>query len=142
MVIRLFQERVEGLSDPIDPGFGFDLIRLEVPLIEPLAAAQLKLEGGTAGEVQVAALIDRLSTRLGRGRVRRFVAIDTHIPEQAQLALPAVEAALARGGLARFRRRRAAGAAAASVRSAPADRGDRRGARRPAAPLSLAARVA
>ena len=91
-VIRLFQERVEGLSDPIDPGFGFDLIRLDVPVIEPLAAAQLKLEGGTAGEVQVAALIDRLSTRLGRGRVSRFVSIDTHIPEQAQLALPAVEA--------------------------------------------------
>jgi protein ImuB len=91
-VIHLFQERIEGLSDPIDPGFGFDLIRLEVPQIEPLAAAQFELEGGTAGEVQVAALIDRLSTRLGRGRVRRFVPIDTHIPEQAQLALPAVEA--------------------------------------------------
>ena len=91
-VIRLFQERVEGLSDPIDPGFGFDHIRLEVPHIEPLAATQFELEGGTAGEVQVAALIDRLSTRLGRGRVRRFVPIDTHIPEQAQLALPAVEA--------------------------------------------------
>jgi protein ImuB len=93
-VIRLFQERVEGLRDPIDPGFGFDLIRLEVPQIEPLAAAQFELEGGSASEVQVAALIDRLSTRLGRGRVRRFVPIDTHIPEQAQLALPAAEARL------------------------------------------------
>jgi protein ImuB len=91
-VIRLFQERVEGLSDPIDPGFGFDLIRLDVPLIEPLAAAQLKLEGGAAGEVQVAALIDRLSTRLGRGRVQKLMAADSHIPEQAQLALPAIEA--------------------------------------------------
>ncbi|MGH6707141.1 MAG: Y-family DNA polymerase, partial [Sphingomicrobium sp.] len=91
-VIRLFQERIEGLSDPIDPGFGFDLIRLEVPQIEPLAAAQFELEGGAKGEVQVAALIDRLSTRLGRGRVSRFIPIDTHIPEQAQLALPAVEA--------------------------------------------------
>ena len=90
--IRLFEERVEGLSDPIDPGFGFDLIRLEVPQIEPLAAAQFELEGGAKGEVQVAALIDRLSTRLGRGRVRRLVPVNTHIPEQAQLALPAVEA--------------------------------------------------
>ena len=90
-VIRLFQERVEGLSDPIDPGFGFDLIRLDVPAIEPLAAAQLRLEGGSTSEVQVAALIDRLSTRLGRGRVRRLAPADTHIPEQAQLALPAVE---------------------------------------------------
>jgi protein ImuB len=91
-VMRLFQERIEGLSDPIDPGFGFDLIRLDVPSIEPLAAAQFELEGGTASEVQVTALIDRLSTRLGRGRVQRLVAVDSHIPEQAQLALPAVEA--------------------------------------------------
>ena len=90
-VIRLIGERVEGLSDPIDPGFGFDLIRLDVPVIESLDAAQLKLEGGSAGEMQVAALIDRLSTRLGRDRVRRMVPVDSHIPEQAQIALPAVE---------------------------------------------------
>lgn len=90
-VIRLIRERVEGLSDPIDPGFGFDLIRIDVPVIEPLDAAQLKLEGGSVSEMQVAALIDRLSTRLGRDRVRRFASVDTHIPEQAQIALPAVE---------------------------------------------------
>lgn len=88
--IRLFQERIETLRDPIDPGFGFDLIRLAVPVIEPLGATQLKLEGGAANEAQLAALVDRLSTRLGRDRVRRFVPRDTHIPEQAQLALPAV----------------------------------------------------
>jgi protein ImuB len=92
LVIRLFEERIEGLSDPIDPGFGFDLIQLAVPVVEPLAAAQLKLEGGPARDAEVAALIDRLSTRLGRGRVRRLVPVDTHIPEQMQLALPAVEA--------------------------------------------------
>jgi protein ImuB len=92
LVIRLMGERIEGLSDPIDPGFGFDLIRLSVPRVEPLAVAQLRLEGGAARDADVAALIDRLSTRLGRGRVQRFVPADTHIPEQMQLALPAVEA--------------------------------------------------
>nr|WP_286207885.1 DNA polymerase Y family protein [Hephaestia sp. MAHUQ-44] len=91
-VMRLFGDRVERLSDPVDPGFGFDLIRLSVPLIEPLAATQLKLEGGAVGEAAVAALVDRLSTRLGRGRVQRLAPCDSHIPEQAQLALPAVEA--------------------------------------------------
>ena len=74
LVIRLMSERIEGLSDPIDPGFGFDLIRLSVPVVEPLAAAQLRLEGGAARDAEVAALIDRLSTRLGRNRVRRLVA--------------------------------------------------------------------
>jgi protein ImuB len=93
LVIRLMNERIEGLSDPIDPGFGFDLIRLSVPLTEPLAVTQLRLEGGAAKEAQVTELIDRLSTRLGRSRVRRLVAQDTHIPEQMQLALPFAEAA-------------------------------------------------
>ena len=37
-------------------------------------------------------LADRLATRLGRGRVRRFRPADTHIPEQAQLELPAIDA--------------------------------------------------
>ncbi len=92
LVMRLMNERIETLSDPIDPGFGFDLIRLTVPVAEPLAVTQLKLEGGAAGEAEVAALVDRLSTRLGRERVRRLVPQDTHIPEQMQLALPAVEA--------------------------------------------------
>jgi protein ImuB len=88
---RLFRERINALADPIDPGFGFDMIRLAVPAIEPLAATQLKLEGGRVAEEAMAALVDRLSTRLGRNRVRRFVAHGTHIPEQAALALPAVE---------------------------------------------------
>jgi protein ImuB len=92
LLIRLFDERIEGLSDPIDPGFGFDLIRLAVPVVEPLAAAQLRLEGGASRDAEVAALIDRLSTRLGRERLRRFIPQDSHIPEQMQLALPAVEA--------------------------------------------------
>lgn len=92
LVMRLMNERIEALSDPIDPGFGFDLIRLMVPITEPLAVTQLKLEGGVVREAEVAALVDRLSTRLGRERVQRLVPQDTHIPEQMQLALPAVEA--------------------------------------------------
>ena len=92
LVIRLMTERIEGLGDPIDPGFGFDLIRLSVPVTEPLAITQLRLEGGLAKEAEVTALVDRLSIRLGRDRVQRLVAQDSHIPEQMQLALPAVEA--------------------------------------------------
>lgn len=92
-VLRLFRERIETLADPIDPGFGFDLIRLDVPVVERLDAAQLKLEGGAVAEDQLAALIDRLSTRLGRGRVRRFAPRDRHLPEQAEFMLPAVDAA-------------------------------------------------
>lgn len=90
-IMRLFRERIDSLSDPIDPGFGFDLVRLHVAAAEPLATAQLRLEGGALAETEVMALVERLSTRLGRGRVRRFAARDTHIPEQAEFDLPALE---------------------------------------------------
>lgn len=90
-VMRLFRERIAALADPLDPGFGFDMIRLIVPRIEPLTPAQLQLEGGTVSEEAMAALIDRLSSRLGRGAIRRFQPRDTHVPEQAALTLPAVD---------------------------------------------------
>ncbi len=89
-IAKLFAERLDSLADPLDPGFGFDLIRLAVPLLEPLEALQLKLEGGAAVENSMAALIDQLSTRLGRERVTRAVPGDSHIPEQATFDLPAI----------------------------------------------------
>src|SRR3546814_3763943 len=72
LLARLFRERVETLADPLDPGFGFDLIRLSVPMVEPLVPSQLQLEGGSLNEEAMANLVDRLSTRLGRGRLRRL----------------------------------------------------------------------
>jgi protein ImuB len=92
-ITNLFTERIGALADPIDPGFGFDMIRLAVPRTEPLAAAQLALEGGETREQAVAALIDQLSARVGRERVRRFMPRNSHIPEQAALALPAIDLA-------------------------------------------------
>ncbi|HKX78892.1 MAG TPA: DNA polymerase Y family protein [Novosphingobium sp.] len=97
-VLRLFRERIDSLADPLDPGFGYDMVRLKVPLHEPLAASQLRLGSGEASTTQqVDDLVDRLSARLGRNRVRRFRPRDSHIPEQAQLSLPAIEANRADG---------------------------------------------
>ena len=91
-IMRLVQERIDALSDPLDPGFGFDMLRLTVPQTEPMAPTQLALEGGEARrEESVSALVDRLSIRAGRARIQRLHPRDSHIPEQAQLALPAVE---------------------------------------------------
>ena len=89
---RLFRERIDALADPLDPGFGYDMIRLAVHVVEALAPEQLRLDGGTVADRELAALIDRLGTRLGRNRVRRFAPVDTHIPEQTALEFPAVEA--------------------------------------------------
>jgi protein ImuB len=89
VVLRLFRERIDTLSDPIDPGFGFDMLRLSVPALEPLAATQLQLEGGAVSEEAMAELVDRLSTRLGRGRICRAVPGDSHLPEQGVLTIAA-----------------------------------------------------
>jgi protein ImuB len=88
MLLRLFDERIAALNDPLDPGFGYDLVRLAVPVTHKLGETQLGLEGGQLAETQLAELVDRLTARLGRSRIRRLVRADTHIPEQASFDLP------------------------------------------------------
>lgn len=90
-VMRLFEERIAALADPLDPGFGYDRITLFLPVTEPLGASQPALDGKGQEEEALAVLIDRLSTRLGAQALRRLVPRDSHIPEQAQLALPALD---------------------------------------------------
>ncbi|MBS7544978.1 Y-family DNA polymerase [Ancylobacter oerskovii] len=87
---RLFRERLDNLADPLDPGFGFDLLRLAVLRAEPLAALQIGLDGRANEDEEVAALVDRLSTRLGRDCVLRFVPRDTHDPARAGALVPAI----------------------------------------------------
>ncbi|WP_425531967.1 DNA polymerase Y family protein [Ancylobacter koreensis] len=88
---RLYRERLDALADPVDPGFGFDLVRLAVLRAEPLTPAQVSLDGRAVEEEEVAALIDRLAVRLGRARVLRFLERDTHDPERASVLVPAAD---------------------------------------------------
>ena len=85
LLMRLIRERIDALADPLDPGFGYDLIRLAVPLAEILANAQVGLEQKIDTGAEAAALIDRLSVRLGADRLRHFHAGNSHIPERAAL---------------------------------------------------------
>lgn len=88
-VMRLLRERIDGLADPLDPGFGFDSVGLAITRSEPLDARQIGLEDGReAVEDSVAALVDRLAVRLGPEAVYRLVPADRHLPEVAQAALP------------------------------------------------------
>jgi protein ImuB len=86
LLIRLFRERVDALADPIDPGFGFDMIRLDVGQCEPLAARQDDHLAPSRHEEDLAELIDRLSTRLGARRIHRVQPENSHIPECAASA--------------------------------------------------------
>lgn len=86
---RLFRERFSALADPIDPGFGFDLIRLSASRVETVVQEQRDLDARTQDNDEVAALIDRMATRLGGSRIKVYLPQDTHIPERAVLAAPA-----------------------------------------------------
>jgi protein ImuB len=83
LLIRLFREKIDALSDPIDPGFGFDLIRLDVGRTERLAARQEDYTSPSRHEEGLAQLIDRLSARLGPRRIHRVQPENSHIPECA-----------------------------------------------------------
>ena len=88
IVRRLFAERIDALADPLDPGFGFDIVRLAVPVVQLLGMAQDGLDGDRAQARDIAALLDRLGVREGRQRFRRFARRDTHIPERATRLVP------------------------------------------------------
>jgi protein ImuB len=94
LLIRLFRERIDALSDPLDPGFGYDAVRLDVAATQPLGAAQIGLEGEVAQSQALAALLDRIGVRLGQHRVRRLVSGNSHIPELAAFTTPASAPAL------------------------------------------------
>lgn len=110
-LMRLFALKIETLADPIDPGFGFDFIRLGVTRSEVLTQTQPRLssQAGIRADLrsdsppfhapdhapdrqndadELAALIDRLVVRFGRDAVRRFVAHETHDPARAGTTTP------------------------------------------------------
>jgi protein ImuB len=89
MLLRLLNQRLESLVDPLDPGFGFDLIRLDARLAEKPQTGAASLDDHDNTRWQVAFLVDRLAARLGEHRVLRFVPQDTHIPEAAAAPVPA-----------------------------------------------------
>ena len=95
-IMRLYRERLAALADPLDPGFGFDCIRLAVPVTEALGATQPHLDGNSleraANEAQaVGNLVDQLTVRFGHDRVLRFKARDTHDPDHDAHLVPAAD---------------------------------------------------
>ncbi len=142
----LFVERLAALGDEIDPGFGFDLARLSVLNAGPCPEEQIGLGGGN-DQADLDRLVDRLSARLGRRRVSRLVAHDSHIPGTRRRSRARTGDRTGRTRLGHraplSRRDRTGGAALPAARAARADRGRGRAcARRTAGALPLAARVA
>ncbi|MCB1498215.1 MAG: DNA polymerase Y family protein [Bauldia sp.] len=85
LVLDLFREKFAGLAEEIDAGFGFDMVRLSVPVSAADAPAQVDLAGDATGESDLGRLIDRIGARLGAERVSRIAAGDSHVPERAEM---------------------------------------------------------
>ncbi len=89
MIDRLFRERLEALNDPLDPGFGFDLIRLSASRTEIVVQQQRDLDANIHDNDELSALIDRIAARIGGKRVVVHLPEDTHIPERTVRAVAA-----------------------------------------------------
>lgn len=89
VLLKLLDEKLDALADPLDAGFGFDLIRLDARLAEKTNSQTVSFDSHENEKWQTRFLIDRLSARFGEHRVQRFVPQDTHIPEAASAAVPA-----------------------------------------------------
>ncbi|MFD2676215.1 Y-family DNA polymerase [Camelimonas lactis] len=97
LVGLLLRERLGALDDPLDPGFGFDQIRLCVGETAPLAAMQSGLPANIlpathileAGQEDISRLADRLAARLGPEAVLKLCPRGSHLPERAAVLRPA-----------------------------------------------------
>ena len=79
-LLRLFAGRLEHL----DPGYGFDLIRLVAEVTEPLGTAQVGLDGNADTALHLSRLIDRLVARFGPEAIVRPMPVESHIPERSE----------------------------------------------------------
>ena len=65
VMLRLLRQRLDALADPLDPGFGFDLIRLEALLAEETRPATISFDSNENARRQIGFLVDRLAARFG-----------------------------------------------------------------------------
>jgi protein ImuB len=88
-VMRLFRERLETLADPLDPGFGFDIIRLSAPVTEAFPIQEPDFDGQGDFAEDFASLVDYLGVRLSPKRVLHLEAQNTHWPDRGARFIPA-----------------------------------------------------
>lgn len=92
IIERLFREKVKALADPLDPGFGYDLVRLDTLHAERATLEAAGFDDGASKERELRFLVDRLAARFGSQRLMAFQPNDTHIPEATAVAVPAQHA--------------------------------------------------
>jgi protein ImuB len=78
---RLFAPKL----DAVDPGFGVESVTLDAARVEPVAGRQTGLDdpGRETAQEGLAALVDRLTNRLGDAAVWRPAPVQSWVPERA-----------------------------------------------------------
>jgi protein ImuB len=91
-VARLIELRLERIAT-VDAGCGFEAVDLAVTVAERMEPGQAELASiaDEASAERCAALVDRLSQRLGPCNVRRLASVASHVPERAEAACAAIE---------------------------------------------------
>jgi len=85
--------------DRVDPGFGVEVVTVHAAAVEPMAAAQERLDADAEATLDetLAPLIDRLVNRLGENRVWRADPYQSHVPERSVVRVAPLDPPAATG---------------------------------------------
>ncbi|WP_082511985.1 MULTISPECIES: DNA polymerase Y family protein [unclassified Rhizobium] len=91
-IAGLFSERLQAVHDDLDAGYGFEILRLNVMRYEAFDTPQEDFDGARQKDVSLAGFVDRVSARLGADCLQSFQLCESHVPERAVAANPAIHA--------------------------------------------------
>ncbi|WP_412178398.1 Y-family DNA polymerase [Rhizobium sp. PL01] len=89
-IAALFSERLQAVHDDLDAGYGFEILRLNVIRYEAFDTPQEDFDGARQKDVSLAGFVDRVSARLGADCLQSFQLRESHVPERAMAAIPAI----------------------------------------------------
>ncbi|MFP3545038.1 DNA polymerase Y family protein [Rhizobium sp. SIMBA_035] len=90
-IASLFCERLTAIHDDLDAGYGFEILRINVLRHENFQNEQDDFEGERQTAISLAGFVDKVSARLGEECLIRFEQRESHVPERAVFAVPAIE---------------------------------------------------
>lgn len=91
-IASLFSERLGAIHDELDAGFGFELLRLNVVQHAIFDVRQSEFSGDEGREASLADFVDKVAARLGADCLQVYRSRQSHIPERAEISVPALRA--------------------------------------------------